>query len=122
MSIQIIPDSAPFTEEQKAWLNGFFTGYLGLQEGTELGDGGVIETEEDYPWHDDTMPLQERMELAKDRPFKQKLMAAMGQQDCGQCGYLCKTYAEAIVNGAESDLTLCVPGGRPLAPGTLTME
>jgi len=24
------------------------------------------------------------------------MMAAMGQQDCGQCGYDCKQYADAI--------------------------
>jgi sulfite reductase (NADPH) flavoprotein alpha-component len=43
------------------------------------------------------------------------MMAAMGQLDCGQCGYLCKTYAEAIAAGAEKDLTRCVPGGKPTA-------
>ena len=51
------------------------------------------------------MPLEGRMDLAKDKPFKLQVMAAMGQQDCGQCGYLCKSYAEAIVIGKESDLT-----------------
>jgi sulfite reductase (NADPH) flavoprotein alpha-component len=39
----------------------------------------------------------------------------MGQLDCGQCGYLCKTYAEAIASGAEQDLGRCVPGGKPTA-------
>jgi sulfite reductase (NADPH) flavoprotein alpha-component len=39
----------------------------------------------------------------------------MGQLDCGQCGYLCKSYAEAIATGAEKDLTRCVPGGKPTA-------
>ena len=28
--------------------------------------------------------------------------------DCGACGYLCKTYAEAIARGEETDLTRCV--------------
>ncbi|MEM7400574.1 MAG: sulfite reductase subunit alpha [Pseudomonadota bacterium] len=114
MSIEIIPENAPFTDDQRAWLNGFFVGYIGL-ENADLNstDDSTVEDDEDYPWHDDTMPLEERMELAKDRTFNLQLMAAMGQQDCGQCGYLCKTYAEAIVTGAESDLTLCSPGGRP---------
>ncbi len=114
MSIQIIPENAPFTEDQRAWLNGFFVGYMGLENADLTSTVDTTEEEdEDYLWHDDTMPLEERMELAKERPFKLQLMAAMGQQDCGQCGYLCKTYAEAIVSGAESDLTLCSPGGRP---------
>src|SRR5258708_27659828 len=39
-------------------------------------------------------------------------MAAMAQLDCGRCGYLCQTYAEAIARGAETSLTRCVPGGR----------
>ena len=38
-------------------------------------------------------------------------MAAMAQLDCGACGYLCRTYSEAIANGAEKSLTLCSPGG-----------
>ncbi len=115
MTIQIIPENAPFSEDQRAWLNGFFVGYMGLENANldAATDAAIEEDDEDYPWHDDTMPLEERMELAKERPFKLQVMAAMGQQDCGQCGYLCKTYAEAIVTGAEPDLTLCSPGGRP---------
>ena len=113
MTIQIIPESAPFSDEQKAWLNGFFVGYMGLQDGVAESVEQQQGEDEDFPWHDDTMPLQERMALAKDRPFKLQLMAAMGQQDCGQCGYLCKSYAEAIVTGTETDLGLCTPGGRP---------
>jgi sulfite reductase (NADPH) flavoprotein alpha-component len=42
-------------------------------------------------------------------------MAAMAQQDCGQCGYLCASYAEAIASGAEKALNRCVPGGKPTA-------
>jgi sulfite reductase (NADPH) flavoprotein alpha-component len=39
-------------------------------------------------------------------------MAAMAQLDCGQCGYLCQTYAEAIARGEETSLSRCVPGGK----------
>src|SRR5882724_11288403 len=39
-------------------------------------------------------------------------MAAMAQLDCGQCGYLCQTYAEAVWSGAEPDMGRCVPGGK----------
>src|SRR6266516_3157396 len=43
------------------------------------------------------------------------MMAAMGQLDCGQCGYLCQSYAEAIARGEENGLTRCVPGGKETA-------
>jgi sulfite reductase (NADPH) flavoprotein alpha-component len=42
-------------------------------------------------------------------------MAAMAQLNCGSCGYLCKTYSEAIANGSEKNLTLCSPGGSETA-------
>src|SRR5207248_8984886 len=71
--------------------------------------------EEDFPWHDPTLALDERMKLAAGRPLERQLMAAMGQLDCGQCGYLCKTYAEAINSATEPDLGKCVPGGRETA-------
>jgi sulfite reductase (NADPH) flavoprotein alpha-component len=43
------------------------------------------------------------------------MMAAMGQQDCGQCGYDCKDYAEALFSKSEARLNLCVPGGKDTA-------
>ena len=46
---------------------------------------------------------------------KRRLMAAMAQLDCGQCGYLCQTYAEALADGRETSTTLCVPGAKPTA-------
>ncbi len=52
------------------------------------------------------------MELAEGKPIERRLMAAMAQLDCGSCGYLCQTYSEAIASGAESNLTLCSPGGK----------
>jgi sulfite reductase (NADPH) flavoprotein alpha-component len=39
-------------------------------------------------------------------------MAAMAQQDCGQCGYNCKDYADALFGKSEKRLNLCVPGGK----------
>ena len=55
------------------------------------------------------------MDLAAGRPLELKLMAAMGQLDCGQCGYECRSYAAAIADGSETDLGKCVPGGRATA-------
>ena len=58
------------------------------------------------------MPAEERMEMAKDKPEAPRLMAAMAQQDCGQCGYNCADYANAIFLRKEERLNLCVPGGK----------
>ncbi len=73
------------------------------------------EAEEDFPWHDPTLPLDERLALAEGRPYERKLMATMAQLDCGACGYLCKTYSEAIARGEEKDLKRCTPGGKETA-------
>jgi len=93
----------------------------GLEEITSLsgssssGSAGIVaepEVEEDFPWHDDSLLIDERLELAEGKPHERKLMAAMAQLDCGSCGYLCQTYAEAIASGEEANLTLCSPGGK----------
>ncbi|CAN5616259.1 sulfite reductase subunit alpha [soil metagenome] len=121
MSIAIIPESAPFNAEQRAWLNGFLAGWMGLQEAP--GSGSVSATNrlpealkhaedaEDFPWHDPALSIEERLTLAEDRPIERRLMAAMAQLDCGACGYLCQTYSEAIARGEERNLKLCSPGG-----------
>ncbi|MEM1062146.1 MAG: sulfite reductase subunit alpha, partial [Planctomycetota bacterium] len=122
--MKLVPDSAPFNDEQRAWLNGFLAGWVGMQGG-DLGAGmvngtalldapaeAVEEEEEDFDWHDPGVPMEDRLEATKDKPLKRKLMAAMAQLDCGACGYLCQTYSEAIASGEESDLTLCSPGGK----------
>jgi sulfite reductase (NADPH) flavoprotein alpha-component len=124
----LLPESAPFSPEQRAWLNGFFAGLLGIAESAEGHDqephagqrtesssdasGDATTTaEESFPWHDPALPLEDRLQLAEDRPFERRLMSAMAQLDCGACGYLCKTYAESIASGAERNLGLCAPGG-----------
>jgi len=118
----LIPDNAPFTPAQRAWLNGFFAGLMGQQAGAgqsvqapppeAAAAAPVIEDDGDYPWHDPAIPLDERLALAEGKPFDLKLMAAMGQLDCGQCGYDCRNYAKKIADGSEPKLNLCVPGGR----------
>ena len=119
--IEIIPSSAPFSEAQRSWLNGFFAGLLtdgpvalSAEQGASVlrdpaGDDG------DAPWHDQTMPIADRMKLAEGRPLRRRMMAAMAQQDCGQCGYNCNDYSEAIAGKAEARLNLCVPGGKETA-------
>src|SRR5258707_738311 len=57
------------------------------------GDGDDGEA----PWHDQTLPMAERMKLADGRPLRRRMMAAMAQQDCGQCGYNCNDYSHGII-------------------------
>ena len=114
MMPDLIPESAPFTPAQRAWLSGFLSGWLGLQDspGAASPEAAPADADEgDFPWHDPTLEIDERLKLAEGRTLPRKLMAAMGQLDCGQCGYLCQSYAEAIARGEDKDLGKCVPGG-----------
>ena len=47
MTIQIIPESAPFNDDQRAWLNGFFVGYLGLEGNVAVESDAVVEEDEE---------------------------------------------------------------------------
>src|SRR3569832_860176 len=121
--IDIIPQGAPFSDAQRSWLNGFLAGALGIAGSTPLSaeqNAAMLSSTGDSddgeaPWHDQTMPIADRMKLAEGRPLRRKMMAAMAQQDCGQCGYNCHDYSEAIANKAEGRLNLCVPGGKETA-------
>ncbi|WP_207536603.1 sulfite reductase subunit alpha [Sabulicella rubraurantiaca] len=110
--VPLIPDSAPFTPEQRAWLNGFLAGLYGGASGAPA-PAAPPAPPEDFPWHDPALELPERLALAEGRAPARRMMAAMAQLDCGQCGYVCKTYAEALANGSETSLSLCQPGGKP---------
>ena len=110
----LIPESAPFSPAQRAWLNGFLAGLYGAGESAAMSvASNVGAIEEEFPWHDPALELDERIALADGKPFERKLMAAMAQLDCGQCGYLCQTYAEALASGRETSPSLCVPGAKP---------
>jgi hypothetical protein len=61
-------------------------------------------------FHDETIPLPRRMEMAKGGDLTLKLYAAMAQTDCTACGYDCEGYAAALASGKEKDPNLCVPG------------
>lgn len=129
--IPMIPDSAPFSNDQRSWLNGFFAGLLGGsssetsspipnltapgQQPATTSPSQSCEVEEDQPWHDGSLSMEDRIQLAKGKSLQGRMMAVMAQLDCGSCGYVCKTYAEAIVSGREKDLSLCQPGGKPTA-------
>src|SRR6202158_5060202 len=122
--IEIIPASAPFSEAQRSWLNGFFAGLLSTdapvalsaEQGANLLQGPAGDGDDgEAPWHDQTMPIADRMKLAEGRPMRRRMMAAMAQQDCGQCGYNCNDYSDAIFAKKEERLNLCVPGGKETA-------
>src|SRR5690348_16388648 len=112
----LIPDNAPFTPAQRAWINGWLAGYLAMDAAAATpAPSPPAAAVEEFPWHDATLPLDERLRLADGQPMERRLMAAMAQLDCGQCGYLCRSYAEAIASGAEAGLARCVPGGKETA-------
>ncbi|MGQ0457902.1 MAG: sulfite reductase subunit alpha [Hyphomicrobium sp.] len=121
--VPLIPETAPFSTEQRAWLNGFFAGLLSLDHhpgavaltgvpdvaaNALRGDGDDGET----PWHDPAMAIGDRMALADGKPVRRRMFAAMAQQNCGQCGYLCEDYANKLAAGEEARPNLCVPGGK----------
>src|ERR1700745_3928475 len=121
---EIIPSSAPFSEAQRSWLNGFFAGLLTTdgavalspEQGAALLPGAAGDGDDgEAPWHDQTLPIAERMKLAEGRPLRRRMMAAMAQQDCGQCGYNCHDYSDALWSKKELRLNLCSPGGKETA-------
>jgi len=119
--MDLVPETAPFSSEQREWLNGFLAALIEATgqpaapgagpADAQAGDGDDGEA----PWHDQTIPIDERMKLAEGRPLRRRMMAAMAQQDCGQCGYNCNDYAEALFAKSEDRLNLCVPGGKETA-------
>jgi sulfite reductase (NADPH) flavoprotein alpha-component len=122
----LIPETAPFSPEQRAWLSGYFAALLSpdLSGATPLSPidaaalpgaapaGPVLADAGDAPWHDPSLALDERLKMAESRPLAPRLMAAMAQQDCGQCGYNCADYANALFLKKEERLNLCAPGGK----------
>ena len=114
-----IPDDAPFTPEQRQWLSGYLSTVAAsgaaptAPTGETQAAAASPATEApagNWPWHDPGLGMQQRLDLAKQAPIADKLMAAMAQTDCHACGYDCRGYADAIATGAETDLSLCLPG------------
>jgi sulfite reductase (NADPH) flavoprotein alpha-component len=124
--LDLIPDTAPFSPEQRSWLNGFFAALvthdsapvtaLTAEQNAAIIAAPMADGDDDStPWHDQALALEERMKLAQGRPLRRRMMAAMAQQDCGQCGYNCNDYAEALFSKKETRLNLCAPGGKETA-------
>lgn len=116
-----LPESAPFSPPQRAWLDGFLAGFFSDDTAVAQATRPASAVEpaiaapaepDDFPWHDPGLPLDERIALAVGRRPAHLLMAAMAQTDCGQCGYSCQAYAEAIANGVDGNIGRCTPGGK----------
>ena len=126
---QLVPETAPFTRRaarlaqrllrRPVSLDGAASRALSPAESAALMPAPparpATSDDGDAPWHDQTMPIAERMKLAEGRPLRRRMMAAMAQQDCGQCGYNCQDYSDAIFCKKEERLNLCVPGGKETA-------
>src|SRR5438105_11330247 len=86
----LIPETAPFSPEQRAWLNGFFAGLVSLdgagvtalspEQSAALmpslpaAPKGPLDDGDDgqASWHDQTLPMCERMKLAEGRPLRRR--------------------------------------------------
>lgn len=117
----LVPENAPFDEEQRAWLNGFLAGLLGLSGGSPRASAEVPPASSanpidgGRPWNDPSLTLEQRCQMSEGEALPERVMAALAQLDCGRCGSSCQGYAEALVSGAETALSLCAPGGRGTA-------
>jgi sulfite reductase (NADPH) flavoprotein alpha-component len=137
---ELVPENAPFDEEQRAWLNGFLAGLLGLGNGearngaepavraavaAALPPGSNAQVASaasagfsagaalvEPPWRNPALSLEQRLELSEGEELEPRLASALPQLDCGQCGTSCQGYARSVACGAEKDLTRCSPGGR----------
>ena len=112
---------------QRAWLNGFFAGLLDARQRGATPwrrPHGASATAAAAPagagrrrgaLARPALALAERMKLAEGRPLPRRLMAAMAQLDCGQCGYVCETYAEAIAERQRESSTCARPAASDTA-------
>ena len=129
----LVPETAPFIGEQRAWLNGFFAG-AGLarrrrrrrrsrpeqRRSPLMRLPGRSTTATTARRRGTTRPcrLPERMKLAEGRPLRRRMMAAMAQQDCGQCGYNCAGLFQRDLpqeGGAAEPVRAGRQGNRPHA-------
>jgi sulfite reductase (NADPH) flavoprotein alpha-component len=108
----LVPENAPFDEEQRAWLNGFLAGVLGLaateaRVSVQLAQaaGAAAGAAARAPNEPGPVPATDS------DSHERRLRSALAQLDCGQCGYSCQGYARALAEGSEQDTSLCVPGG-----------
>jgi len=108
----LVPENAPFDEEQRAWLNGFLAGVLGLAANEARVAVQVAQAAGAAAGAAARAPDESGPAPASDSDSQERrLRSALAQLDCGQCGYSCQGYARALADGSEQDTSLCVPGG-----------
>src|SRR5712691_13277120 len=101
--------SGDFSPEQKRYLEGFVSGLSAARAARGSAPAKSEPTGPDAIHH----KAQDRAvaaggKLADQEKFKR-------EQDCGQCGYNCEDYSNAIFLRQEERLNLCVPGGKETA-------
>ena len=86
--IEIIPSSAPFSEAQRSWLNGFFAGLLSdatplsAEQGAAVMEGAAGDGDDgEAPWHDQTMPMADRMKHVVEPTFSVSRRTEIANQD-----------------------------------------
>jgi len=108
----LVPENAPFDEEQRAWLNGFLAGVLGLAANEARVAVQVAQAAGAAAGAAARAPDESGPAPASDSDSQERrLRSALAQLDCGQCGYSCQGYARALADGSEQDTSLCVRGG-----------
>ncbi len=87
--IEIIPSSAPFSEAQRSWLNGFFAGLLSdaptplsAEQGAAVMQGAGDGDDGEAPWHDQTMPMGKRSQARAKRASTSAFPAARKPRGC----------------------------------------
>jgi len=69
----ILPETAPFSSEQRAWLGGFFSALLDAPQDVNQSEENpanspALADNSDAPWHDPSLNLSKRMQLAEKKP------------------------------------------------------
>jgi sulfite reductase (NADPH) flavoprotein alpha-component len=111
----LVPENAPFDEEQRAWLNGFLAGVLGLSANEARAISAPPSSSASAATPRSRVEqagaaVPESEPIAPDT-LERRLHTVLAQLDCGKCGYSCQGYAQALAAGSESDSSLCAPGG-----------
>ena len=74
------------------------------------------EDDDDAPWHDQTMPLAERMKLAEGKPLRAPHDGRHGAAGLRPMRLrLRRLLGRDLRAGKEERLNLCVPGGKETA-------
>src|SRR5262245_66452763 len=95
----LIPESAPFSAEQRVWLNGLFAGLLSLEDGItalSLDQAAALlpgaldlattatsagEDDDGAPWHDPAMALGDRMQPVASPPPRRGKVSATAERE-----------------------------------------